>query len=267
MRVFLVILLVFGLSACAGNKKEEPSEADQNLPAQTLPEDEDVQEEGDSDGDGEEVSKEQTPQNVLDETKAQIASDFEVKLPSQVDVSNGKYLSATIESDALYYEVVYFETDEPVAVNDASLRQQAPLMIVKGTVYDSEKEAHEQIGYQPIQDGMPEVDLGHGITGYQDAGAGSSFITWHEGRWSLMMRSRNDETGNAAGEQLAKGIVEKLEKETLPPPHENGAGTFSSGDNNSVETNRLAWQEKNVVYEVYMADALQLIDTVTSNFK
>lgn len=274
MRIFLAVLLALGLVACSdvGNKNEDEPTSDENVPEEKPGENENTSEEegskeGDSNGDVEEVPEEKTPQNVLNETKAQVVSDFDIKLPSDIAVSDGKYLSAMVDSDNSYYAVTYYETNEPTAINDAKLTQQDPVMLVKGTVYHSEGEANEQVGYQPIQEGMPEIDLGHGITGYQDAGAGSSFITWHEGRWSFIMRSQNDETGIAAGKQLAKEIVEKLEKGTLPPPHENGSGILSSGDNDDVETNRLAWQEKNIVYEVYMADALQLIDVVTSDFK
>lgn len=91
-------------------------------------------------------------------------------------------------------------------------------------------------------------------------GAGSSFITWHERRWSMIVRVRNDEAGNAAGSDLSKAIVEKLETQTLPVPHENGAATFSSGEHDEVDTHRIAWQEETVVYEVSMADSLVLTE-------
>ena len=36
---------------------------------------------------------------------------------------------------------------------------------MKWTVYASSDEANEQVGYQVIQGGVPEVDLGHDIDG------------------------------------------------------------------------------------------------------
>lgn len=265
MRKILLILVIFGLAACVNvdDDMKEPPPPDERPPAQ-LPEDGETDDQEDSTGG--EFPEEKSAQTILDEAKDKIASSFEVKLPSVITVSDEKYLAATVDSDALYYEVAYFETDVFTESNDAVLMQQTPMMIVKGTAYDSAKEAHEQIGYEPIQEGMPEIDLGDGITGYQDAGAGSSFITWHEGRWSFMMRARNDENGVAAGKELAREVVERLSKQLLPPPHENGAGLFSANDSDAVETNRLAWQEEHIVYEVYMSDALRLIDVVTNDF-
>lgn len=259
-RKLLMILLVGGLVACANvnDEMEEPPTPDER-PPEELPEGEET--------DKEEVPEEKSVQAVLEETKDEVKTDFEVILPTAITVADEKYLTSTVDTDALYYEVAYFETDLVTEINDAVLMQKEPLMLVKGTKYDSIKEANEQIGYQPIQSGMPEVDLGDDITGYQDAGAGSSFITWHEGRWSFMARARNDETGVEAGKELAREIVDKLSKQVLPPPNENGAGLFNASDGNAVETNRLAWQEGQIVYEVYMADPVRLIDVVTENFQ
>lgn len=72
---------------------------------------------------------------IIAEISDTINIDIEVELPEDVKVAEGKYLSAMTTSNAGSYEVVFYETDEPV-----------------------------------IQEGMPEVDLGYGITGYQDAG-------------------------------------------------------------------------------------------------
>ncbi len=276
MRGLVIFVLVLGLGACAipsGDNQEEQSPTEDDSVEEKPVEDEDTDEEDHSNHDSGEIEDQDSNDNqaesvkeIRKEIKEKITSDFKVKLPSEIDTKDENHLSATVDSDALYYEVAYYETDEQMAINDALLTQETLFMIVKGTAYDSTAEANEQVGYQPIQEGMPEVDLGNGITGYQDAGAGSSFITWHEGRWSFTMRSRNEEKGIAAGEKLAKDIVEKLEEKTLPPPHENGAGILSSADNDDVETNRLAWQEENIVYEVYMSDALSLIDVVTEEF-
>lgn len=262
MRKFSMILLIAGLAACANvsDDMEERLSPDER-PSKVLPE---YDEGADNQ---EEVSKKTSVQEILEEVKSEVESDFLVKLPSVIMIADEKYLTVTVDVDALYYEVAYFETDYVTEINDAVLMQKEPLMLVKGRAYDSIEEAQEQVGYQPTQRGMPEVDLGDDIIGYQDAGAGSSFITWHEGRWSFMMRSRNDESGAEAGKELAREIVDKLSKQLLPPPNENGAGLFNASEGNEVETNRLAWQEGHIVYEVYMADAFQLVDVVMNDFK
>ncbi len=265
MRFLLPILCVLALTACSGMGNEEGTTA----PPDTQQPGEPPIEKPDGEGSAEDddATEEMTIEDVMAKTREAIDADFEVKLPATLDISTEKYLSTKILADANHYDVAFFETDEQLETNDLQLDQQEPIAIVKGKAYETSEEANEQIGYQLIQEGMPEVDLGFGITGFQDAGAGSSFITWHEGRWSFIMRSRNDEAGNEAGLHLAEEIVEKLEKQALPVPHENGAGSFSSGDHASPDTNRIAWQEENIVYEVYMADPLALVDMVTGEWK
>lgn len=249
MKKSLYLLAVLGLAACSVS--EEP-------PEQTPP----PQEEEPTSPPEETGEKE-----VNEEINEKITVDFDVELPTDVEISDDNHLSAMVASDSNYYEVAYYETAEKLPVNDALLTNEEPILLVKGTAYDSKEEANEQIGYQEIQEGTPEIDLGHEIIGYQDAGAGSVFVTWHEGRWSFTTRSRNDEIGSSVGQELSAEIVEKLENQTLPIPHENGAGLFSSEENSEVETNRLAWQAEKVVYEVYKNDAIQLIDGVTKDFK
>lgn len=267
MRKIGLILLLLGLVACANvdDEVKEPPTPDERPPAE-LPEDDDALDDG---GATEELSGEKSMEKTINETRGKVDSNFEVKLPDSIPISDEHYLAATVDADRLHYEVAYFETDAYTEINDAALIQKTPVMIVKGTVYDSKEEANEQIGYEPIQEGMPEIELGDDVTGYQDAGAGSTFITWHEGRWSFIMRARNDENGIMEGKELAREVVGKLSQQLLPVPHENGSGLLnaSSDDADAVEANRLAWQEGNIVYEVYMADALQLVDTVTERFE
>lgn len=258
MKKSLYLLAVLGLTACSVSE-EQP---EQTPPAQeeesTLPPEEI------EDGKNHEESNEN---GLNSEILEEIAVDFDVKLPEEVPVSADKQVSATVESDANYYEVTYFETEETLAINENELVDEGAVLRIIGRAYDTSEEANQQVGYEEIQEGMPEVDLGYGITGYQDAGAGSVFTTWHEGRWSFTMRAANDELRRGEGEELAIEIVNKLEGQTLPIPHENGAGILSSGKNDDVETNRLAWQDGDVLYEVYMNDALQLIDLVTNEFE
>lgn len=264
--ILLSAVVAMGLSACSDaenkDKVEIPPSAEEDSNEETE-QDLDVEEGVESPEENEEAPKEMTTKEIVAEIRDTINADIEVELPKDVKVAEGKHLSAMTTSNTGSYEVAFYETDEPIDINDAQLEESEPIMLVKGASYASTEEAKEQIGYQEIQDGMPEVDLGYDITGYQDAGAGSSFITWHEGRWSMIVRARNDEAGNAAGLDLSKEIVEKLEMQSLPVPHENGAGTFSSSDHDEVDTNRIAWQEEAVVYEVSMADPLALIDFVT----
>lgn len=258
MKKSLYLLAVLGLTAC-GVSEEPPEQTPPPQEEEPAHPPEEIEE-----GNKEEESN---ANELNDEILEKIAVDFDVKLPEGVPVSADKKVSATVESDANYYEIAYFETEESLTLNSKSLVDEGAVLRIIGRAYDTSEEANQQVGYEAIQDGMPEIDLGHDITGYQDAGAGSVFTTWHEGRWSFTMRAANDELGRGEGEELAIEIVNKLENQKLPIPRRNGAGMLNSGKNNEVEANRLAWQDGDVLYEVYMNDALQLIDLVTNEFE
>ena len=44
---------------------------------------------------------------------------------------------------------------------------------------------------QIIDNGGQPVDLGYNITGYKQGAAGSSYLSWQEGNWSLVVRASN----------------------------------------------------------------------------
>ena len=207
----------------------------------------------------------QTYEEVLGNVKLAVETEVELKLPGNIPIENG-YLTATTTSSQNNYEVHFYVTNVPIPVNDPSLHDAHPYMIVHGTKFESPEAAKAKINYEPIIDGADKVDLGHGITGDNDAGAGSTFLTWHEGRWSFSMRNLNNEIGNKAMIDLAKQIVEKLEGQTLPAPQTIGAGMFDMNSDGAA-ANSLMWQQKDVVYEVYTADPLVLVDTVTESME
>lgn len=203
----------------------------------------------------------QTFEEILKEVKVAIQTDVEVKLPEEV-LTNEGYLTAATDSNDSSYEVNFFVTNVPVPVNDPLLQDAHPYMIVNGTKFESTESAKAKVNYEPLVDGAEETNLGYGITGHMDAGAGSVFLTWHEGRWSFSVRNHNNGNGREEMIDLAKQIVGKLESQMLPVPHDSGAGTFDM-NNNGAAANSIIWQEGTTVYEIYTGDPLLLMDTVT----
>ena len=67
---------------------------------------------------------------------------------------------------------------------------------------------------QIIDNGGQPVDLGYNITGYKQGAAGSSYLSWQEGNWSLVVRASN--INGESPDDLAKNVVNILEQETLP---------------------------------------------------
>ncbi len=257
-RVSMLVLGIFFLmGACNSVSEGNQTESDNDTPGTIDPGNETKKPVMDQDP----VTIEQTHEEILEEVKAAIVTDVDVKLPEDVLTSDG-FLTAATSSSTDSYEVNFYVTNVPVAVNDPSLEDAHPYMIVYGTKFDSEDGAKAKINYQPVQDGGEEMDLGYGVTGHMDAGAGSIFLTWNEGHWSFSTRNHNSEEGSKEMIALAKQIVGKLESQMLPAPHAIGAGTFDM-DSNGAAANSLMWQEGETVYELYTEDPLLLIDTIT----
>lgn len=101
-------------------------------------------------------------------------------------------------------------------------------------------------GYQTSQEtqGLPVVNLGHGITGTLDSGAGQSYLHWNEGNWSFTVRA--SAVNGQDPTNTAKEIVNQLETTYLPAPQNQGSGTFDIATGNY----QLTWQKNNQVYSV-----------------
>jgi len=190
-----------------------------------------------------------TQSEVLQAIEKELHTKLPKKLPKQLPLKTNKHLTATTSATGTSYEVVFYETDKPVPINNKALKKNTDnaTRIAKLHVnqYASEAKAAEQIGYTDYaQAGGSKVDLGHRIIGYQDAGAGSVFTSWNEGRWALEARALTSEAEK--GRELAKQAVAYLEEHALPAPQRYGAIHLDTEGNG----NRAVWQKGKLVYEV-----------------
>ena len=102
-----------------------------------------------------------------------------------------------------------------------------------------------QPGYTPgNQQGLPTVNLGDGITGTLNSGAGQQMLQWNEGNWSFTVRASAVQGQDPT--PTAKQIVNELQTVYLPAPQNHGVGTFDIATN----TYTLTWQKNNKVYSV-----------------
>ena len=213
-----------------------------------------------------ETQKQGNPSQVKQEVLADVwetvvqKSAAEPKLPRDLETGD-RYLTARVTADADGYEVVYYLMDEPVPLNDPALKKEAPYLTAGAIVHDSAEGARAGVNYEPEVKTGQHTDLGHGITGYTDAGARSTRIVWHEGNWSFLVHQRNGERAGEEMKEQATEMVEKLEKQMLPPTQEVGAGTFDM-TGNGVSANSIQWQAENIVYSIHFGEALELIDIV-----
>ncbi|MFF2793771.1 hypothetical protein [Lysinibacillus xylanilyticus] len=187
-----------------------------------------------------------TQASVLKNIKSQLNTNLPITLPKGLPISDGTFLTATTKVEANQVEVLFYESKEVLPINDLKLKNSQTATVIARLVvkqYQNAKEANEQIAFVNFsQNGGQEVDLGYNIKGYQDAGAGSLWTGWNEGRWALATHTRTD--NSEAGLKLAKQAVQFLETHMLPIPKQNGFArldVYKSG-------NIIVWQDEKLVY-------------------
>ncbi|WP_226672369.1 hypothetical protein [Rossellomorea aquimaris] len=117
--------------------------------------------------------------------------------------------------------------------------------------YDSPEEAAAQIeGYEKVD--QTNIDLGHGIKGLQEGAAGHEYLYWNEGRWLIKVNFPTDPhyriDGYDGAEDMAREVVDYLEKNYLPAPDDKGVITIN-GFKEHPET-VVKWQEGKTVYTI-----------------
>lgn len=187
-------------------------------------------------------------------------------LPQAILTSKtAEYLTAatTNQGDQENYRILYYAEDHPISINDLAVNSLQPIASFEKKTYASNEIAAGAVN-QIIDNGGKQIDLGYGIKGYQQGAAGSSYLSWQEGNWSMSVRASNIE-GEVA-EPLAKEVVAYLEKAMLPAPQNTGQITLNVENNGEYQTNSVVWQKGPVVYTSQHFDPLQAVKmTVSTN--
>lgn len=187
---------------------------------------------------------------VLAAIQNDVAGDYVDYIPTDIPLAEGTLPTAYTSETDMGIQIDFYATSEEVPYGDERLANgefdDAKLASITIDNYDSNEAAAEQISYQNYEEiGGEPVDLGNGITGYMDAGAGKTHTSWNEGRWDFSVQSRND--GNNEGQDLAVEVVQYLEENLLTAPEEYGTGRFSVS---SPESNALTFQKDNKVITI-----------------
>ncbi|MGE7131360.1 hypothetical protein [Lysinibacillus xylanilyticus] len=187
-----------------------------------------------------------TQASVLKNIKSQLNTNLPITLPKGLPISDGTLLTATTKAEVNQVEILFFESNKYLPINDPKLKNSKTATVIARLVvkqYKNAKEANEQIAFVNFsQNGGQEVDLGYNIKGYQDAGAGSLWTGWNEGRWALTTHTRTDNP--EAGVKLAKQAVQFLETHMLPIPKQNGFARLDVYKSESL----IVWQDEKLVY-------------------
>ncbi|WP_234417349.1 MULTISPECIES: hypothetical protein [unclassified Lysinibacillus] len=175
---------------------------------------------------------------------ALIPSNWDVKVPTDFPVTKGSYLTAITTANNNVITFNFYETPSQLAINHNNIKQSGKYVgQLTITKYASEKLASAEIDQSVFNEGIA-VDLGHGITGYQDAGAGSLFTSWNEGRWAIIARSLTEKA--TEGLTTAKETVEFLETHTLPIPKDYGSLHVDTEQSGTIAK----WQKENYLYSM-----------------
>nr|WP_239644645.1 hypothetical protein [Enterococcus crotali] len=168
-------------------------------------------------------SENNTPAKQAETVLSQLSKDFpNNRLPQAILTSKTpEYLTAatTRAADQENFRILYYAEDHGITVNDTVVNDLQPIASFEKKSYTSNDEAANAVN-QIIDNGGRQIDLGYGITGYQQGAAGSSYLSWQEGNWSLVVRASN--IGGEVAEPLAKEAVAYLETAMLPAPQSRG---------------------------------------------
>ncbi|QPQ30486.1 hypothetical protein [Lysinibacillus sp. JNUCC 51] len=268
--IFTFILLSFSIISACTDKEESVPNKQQEEQQPNVPNKSQI-EEHESHENQQAPPKTNTRNTVASNTQAgalknikdQLKTDLPIILPIGLPITKGSFLTATTNAETNQVEVLFFESKEVLPINDIKLKNSQTATIIARLVvkqYPNAKEANEQISYQNFsQNGGQKVDLGYNIKGYQDAGAGSLWTGWNEGRWALATHTRTENP--EAGLKLAKQAVQFLETHMLPIPKQNGFArldVYKSG-------NIIVWQDEKLVYTLdSIKEPLKALEIATS---
>ncbi|MBO0994173.1 hypothetical protein [Bacillus sp. SD088] len=228
------------------NAQNQPDASDE----QKEPESSDSNDTDHSDGSQERFL---TQEEIMNVVKGQMETDLDIKLPTEVPLKDGYRLTATTNSNATNAEIVFYQHTQPIPINNEQLyRNDNPAEVVgRVTIkeYNTQEEADEAIAYENFSElGGESIDLGYGMTGYQEGAAGSLHTSWNVGRWALSVKSSTEHSEHNV--LLAKEVVKYLTEEALPIPQANGYAHLDADQNGT----HIMWQRNKTVYTIDQTD-------------
>ena len=193
----------------------------------------------------------------------ELQANYPERFPDPATISGGKPIGIAVSEESQLLTVTYYVVEKATPLNDPILNDQSPIAQFQRKIFSTKEAAKDEVGQTYDPNGQP-VDLGYDITGYQTAGAGSSFLMWQEGNWSLAVHANNLEQESPL--PLAKQTVEYFERVFLPIPHEVGQISFRVTPSD-YQANQVVWQDNQTVYTIMNADSMSSLKMAVSMTK
>lgn len=183
----------------------------------------------------------------------------ELKMP-RITPTQGQFINVASALEVNHLSVLYYMMTTPLVMSHKQLNNEIPFASYNIKSYGTMKEAEDAVNYVTDSNGQ-SVDLGYGLTGYQQGAAGSTYLNWQEGNWSLTVRAVSGSGQEAIS--TAKEMVEYLEKNLLPAPKNLGQVTVDLGLTGYKKA-KVAWNFDETVYEVTSDSPLKALEIAVS---
>ncbi|MER1925218.1 MAG: hypothetical protein ABS908_05070 [Enterococcus casseliflavus] len=265
--LFVTLLTIGTLAGCTNQKDQETSQASTaETTATTMVESTQTQKSSQSEtsqstaSTSQAVSEDSSNTSSTTDIYIQIQAVFpDLVLPKNVPLASDKVLNAATAGSQSDASILYYGLDQQLSLNDKALNEETPLAAFQSKEYQSADEAAAAVNVT-ADDGGQAVDLGYGITGHMQGAAGSSYLSWQEGNWSLTVRAVNQEEQDPV--PVAKEVVAYLEEAMLPAP-EVGQITIDMGKNDHTATT-VVWQQEKMLRTVQHQDARSALEMAVS---
>lgn len=261
-KVILLGALLLTLTACGQNTPttstdENKSNAQTNTTMTTV---KNSQTNGKSSENTQNTTKSSASEKKVDALAELKKENPKTLLPTDIPRDENRALNIAMDKKKDSLAVLYYIMDTPLVLNDQSLNQQTPFARYKMEQFTSKDAAAKAVNYQ-FDGGGHKVELGHNITAYSQGAAGSTYLNWKEGNWSILLRSSNIEGQD--GTALAKEVVNYLEEALLPAPKNLGQITIDM-TKSGYESNQVVWQAGKTVYTVAHEDIIPALKMAVS---
>lgn len=183
------------------------------------------------------------------------------KWPSAYQVDQTQYLNIFTTGDSQNYSIFFSPGSHALAYNDATLQNVNAELAIQKKTYGNNAQAQAQIGAAQSTQGLPQVAIGDGIYAASQGAAGSSYLTWNEGRWTVTVKA-----SAVNGEDplpLAKEAVTWFANNALPAPETYGTVDLAVTAANTRQ-NQITWTEGNAVYQISGLDPMKTIQEGTA---
>ncbi|QVI33886.1 hypothetical protein KG086_08705 [Lacticaseibacillus chiayiensis] len=185
----------------------------------------------------------------------------DAKWPSSYPVADSQYLNVFATGDGANYSIFFSHGQSALPYNDPTLQNINAELAIQKKTYASVSEAQAQVAPARSTQGLRQVAIGDGIYAASQGAAGSSYLTWNEGRWTVTVKA-----STVNGEDplpLAKQAVAWFAKNALPVPDEHGTVDLAVTHTNTRQ-NQITWTEGNALYMISGLEPLQTIQEGTA---